>query len=120
MDDIFTMRLNEPYFSSIYNGKKKYEIRINDEKRRELEVGNLITFICRDDPTKQYTCEIEQLLYFDTFVELFNNIRKEDCGFKSTQTADEIEDLFLKFRPARGLNEQGIVAIKIKRINFVK
>ena len=120
MEDKFTMRLEQPYYDQLFSGKKVYEIRLNDAKRRDIEVGNLITFKSRADETKEFTCEVEQLLYFDTFVELFNSIRKEDCGFSGKLTADQIEDVFLKFYSAKDLKECGLVAIKVKKINFTK
>ncbi len=120
MEDIFTMRLDKEYFDLISSGKKTYEIRLNDAKRREIQVGNYITFISREDENKTCDCVVEQLLYFDSFVELFSSIRKEDCGFKNSLTADQIEDIFLKFYTAKELDEYGIVAIKIKKIKITK
>ena len=120
MDDIFTMRLEKEYYDMLYSGKKIYEIRLNDAKRRAMNVGNFVTFINRADETQSFTCEIEQLLYFDTFVDLFGSLRKEDCGFKNSLTADQIEDIFLKFYSAKDLKECGIVAIKVRKIKITK
>lgn len=116
MEDIFTMRLEKKYFDELKAGKKIFEIRVNDKKRRGIELGNHITFICRENLEDKFTCEVEQLLYFDTFVELFNSIRKEDCGFNSKQTADEIEDVFLKFYNAKEVAKDGLVAIRVRKI----
>ena len=120
MEDMFTMRLEDVYFKQIASGKKKYEIRLNDEKRRAMQVGNRITFINRADQSKTLICEIEQLLYFDTFVDLFSSIPKEDCGFSHIKTADQIEDVFLKFYNAKDLKTCGLVAIKVKKIKIAK
>ena len=120
MEDLFTMRLEEVYYNQIKSGKKIYEIRLNDAKRRSMQVGNRITFINRADESQTFICEIEQLLYFDTFVDLFNSISKEDCGFSHIKTADQIEDLFLKFYIAKDLKNLGLVAIKVKKIKNTK
>ena len=116
MEDIFTMRLEKTFFDALRSGEKIYEIRVNDAKRRTLEVGNLITFISRENEQDTFTCTVEQLLYFDSFVDLFSSLRKEDCGFSQKQTADEIEDMFLQYYTAKELAKDGLVAIKVRKI----
>ena len=38
------MKLKEQYFNCIKDGSKKYEIRLNDEKRQLIKVGDFIEF----------------------------------------------------------------------------
>ena len=38
------MHLDNYYFEKIKAGTKTIEVRLNDEKRRELKVGDIITF----------------------------------------------------------------------------
>ena len=41
---IHEMKLREVYFNLIKEGKKIYEIRLNDEKRQQIDVGDYIVF----------------------------------------------------------------------------
>lgn len=38
------MKLQPKYYDFILNGTKRIEIRLNDEKRRMIKVGDTITF----------------------------------------------------------------------------
>ena len=38
------MKLQPRYYDFILNGTKRIEIRLNDEKRRMIKVGDTITF----------------------------------------------------------------------------
>lgn len=38
------MKLRPTYFDMIADGTKIYEIRLNDEKRQPVQVGDIITF----------------------------------------------------------------------------
>lgn len=41
---VHEMKLRHIYFEKIRTGEKIYEIRLNDEKRRLISVGDFITF----------------------------------------------------------------------------
>ena len=41
---IHEMKLKPQYFDMVISGTKIYEIRLNDEKRRLIEVGDKINF----------------------------------------------------------------------------
>ncbi|MBI3334549.1 DUF3850 domain-containing protein [Candidatus Pacearchaeota archaeon] len=43
------MRLNPEHFEAIKAGKKKHEIRLNDEKREKINVGDIIVFSKRPE-----------------------------------------------------------------------
>ncbi len=36
--EIFSSKLQEPYYTYIKDGIKIYELRVNDEKRRNMEI----------------------------------------------------------------------------------
>ena len=42
--EIFSSKLQEPYYTYIKNGIKIYEMRINDEKRKKMKIGNIWKF----------------------------------------------------------------------------
>ena len=45
------MSLQEPYFGYIKNGEKTVEGRLNDEKRKNINVGDIIIFRSNVDDT---------------------------------------------------------------------
>lgn len=64
------MHLHDTPFRQIQSGEKTVEIRLNDEKRQQLQVGNVIIFQLRDSD-EVLEKEIAALRQFATFVELF-------------------------------------------------
>ena len=42
------MKLISPYYQYVRDGEKKYEIRINDEKRKLFQIGDVIQIIFDD------------------------------------------------------------------------
>ena len=58
---VWNMKLSDPWFDLVKSGKKKVEIRLYDEKRRKLNIGDKILF--NDDFKKK----IKDLKVFNTF-----------------------------------------------------
>lgn len=42
---VHRMGLSKEYFNSIRNGMKKVEVRLNDEKRRKINIGDCIDLL---------------------------------------------------------------------------
>lgn len=58
------MKLKPKYYDFILNGTKRIEIRLNDEKRRKIKIGDTIRFY-KEPELKEY---------FDTKVVIYINI----------------------------------------------
>ena len=85
------MHLHPKPFEQVANGTKTIEIRINDDKRRRLKVGDTIEFESRADPGRVVTAEIVALPTFKTFKEMFEAFPPTQYGGES---ADEYESMF--------------------------
>lgn len=44
------MKLKRSPFEKIKNGSKSIELRLNDEKRQKVQIGDFIEFSCLDHP----------------------------------------------------------------------
>ncbi len=64
------MRLHPRPFEKISSGSKTIEIRLNDEKRQGLRVGDKIEFVSRANPENVLRAEIKDLVVFPSFKEL--------------------------------------------------
>jgi len=77
------MRLNHQPFMAIKNGTKQIEVRLNDEKRATLKVGDLIQFT--DLKTKEtLQTKVLGLEKFPTFWKLFEKYSGEIIGSPDT------------------------------------
>ncbi|MBO8173108.1 MAG: DUF3850 domain-containing protein [Bacillaceae bacterium] len=59
------MGLYGEYFKAIREGKKRVEVRLNDEKRRKIKVGDIIEFVKvpeQDDKLQVQVVELRNLV----------------------------------------------------------
>ena len=73
------MKLRPAPFSQIQAGTKTVELRLNDEKRRLIHIGDDITFT-QTDTGETLTCRVTALYPFDSFQALFDRLGCECCG----------------------------------------
>ena len=64
---IHKMGLYGEYFQSIREGKKKVEVRLNDEKRREIKVGDSIEFVKIPQQNETLKVRVTELRKYNTF-----------------------------------------------------
>jgi ASC-1-like (ASCH) protein len=48
-------KLKEEYYTSVKEGKKIYEVRVNDDKRRKMKVGDIWIFSHNDEPSNAHS-----------------------------------------------------------------
>ncbi len=64
----------------IANGEKTVELRLNDEKRQKIKVGDSIIFINQADQSKTVAAVVAKLTYAATFNELLRIIPHHAAG----------------------------------------
>ncbi len=72
------MNLHEAPFRMIRSGRKIYELRLYDEKRRKIHVGDTILFTCG---AEQLTAEVAGMHVFASFAELYDTLPLLQCGY---------------------------------------
>ena len=61
-----TIHLDSDIFENVKQGTKNIEVRVNDEKRRKLRIGDKITFLKRPDEIETMDAIVENLVYYKT------------------------------------------------------
>lgn len=108
------MKLNPSPFEMIESGEKTIELRLNDEKRRRIKIGDEIEFENTDDSTRVINAKVLALHRFCSFEELYNSLSLLKCGY----TADDVcyahpSDMELYYS-AEQQKKYGVVGIEIK------
>ena len=112
------MTLDAPFFEQIVQNKKHYEIRVFDEKRRKLLLGDKIIFQKRDsDETIEKT--VSKLMLFDTFKETLECMKDFREALPSIGTIDEGVSLYENIPHELGNYKKasakfGVVLIKLQ------
>ena len=110
------MKLNRVPFLMIESGEKIYELRLWDEKRQMISVGDEIVFTMSDDPARKLTVEVLGLHRFDSFEDLYRSLPLSLCGYREdelvTASPSDMELYYSKESQSR----YGVVAIEVKVI----
>ena len=75
-----TMKLHAAPFEKIKSGEKTIELRLYDEKRQKIKVGDTIVFT-NNATGETLTKQVLQLHVFDSFRELYEALPLLKCGY---------------------------------------
>lgn len=67
------MKLQDKYYNFILNGTKRIEIRLNDDKRQKIKIGDTITFLKEPLLNECFDAKVVNLLKYNSFEEMFKD-----------------------------------------------
>ena len=76
---VYEMKLREEPFEKIVSGRKTVELRLFDEKRRRLDIGDKIVFEKLEDLGLKIAAVVKSLHRYATFEELFMDVPLENA-----------------------------------------
>ena len=110
---IHEMRLDDAPFAKIASGEKTIELRLNDEKRAAIEVGDLIRFTRRDSG-ETLTVRVMALYRFASFDELYKAIALDKCGYAPEKHASASPRDMDAYYPREAQEKYGVVGIGVE------
>lgn len=105
------MHLEEQPFEAILSGKKRVELRLNDEKRRTLKVGDRVEFICLE---RSIRVEVTDLSYEKKFSN-YDIATLFAAGLQDVK-AGEIDDYMRRYYGKKEVAKYGTIAIHFEKI----
>lgn len=107
------IHLDDKYYQKIKDGSKTIELRLYDEKRRKIKVGDIINFENRKDK-EIITTQVIKLHIYPNFYELYKYLNKEDMGYSKDESASykDMEE----FYSLESQEKYGVIGIEIKLI----
>ena len=107
------MKLTAEPFNKIRDGKKIIESRLYDEKRKQINIGDNINFVCAEDPSKQVLVKVRAIYLYELFSGLFSDFPPQYFGGKSEEELlEEIE----KFYSKEEQQKYGVVGLMIELV----
>ena len=110
-----TLKLQPEYFDFVLNGTKRIEIRLNDEKRRKIELGDTIKFFKEPDLSEYFTVKVVGLLRYNSFMDMFKDFEIDILSDKS-MTKDQLINSLEQFYPKEKQEQYGVLGIRIELI----
>lgn len=110
MIGVHEMRLHPEPFEKIRQGRKSIEVRLNDEKRKEIKVGDHLIFSLRPDFVEKVEVEVIELLNAPTFKEIFTIRPLVEFGADTTEDTEGYYQYYSKEEEQK----RGVVAILFK------
>lgn len=108
----------KPY-NAMEEGYKTIEMRLNDEKRQLLAIGDFIIFTNTEDKNKSLLTIIKDLKRYSSFKELYEDTpNKLELGYLENETP-HYEDMY-DYYPKERINQYHALAIHLNHIHFLK
>ena len=107
-----SMKLTPSPFAMIKDGQKTIELRLYDDKRRKIKIGDKIIFT-NTETNETLEVEATGLYVFSSFEELYRELPLLECGY----TKDDIDsaspsDMDVYYSPEEQ-SRYGVVGIRI-------
>ena len=103
-------------FRHMEEGRKTLELRLNDPKRRELRVGDVIRFEDTTDETEVLHMEVTELRPFPSFRALYAALPLSEMGYSPEEEASaspaDMDGYYSPEEQARW----GVLAIRVKEL----
>lgn len=114
---LHNMKLQAVPFEKIENGSKTIELRLYDEKRKLLNVGDIIEFINIEDTTKKIRVEIIALHKFESFAQLYRSLPLEKCGYNQEELITAHSSDMNFYYSIEEQKKYGVIGIEIRMLD---
>lgn len=115
---LHTMKLKKEPFDKIKKGTKTIELRLYDEKRQKVQVGDYIEFSLIDNSREKLQTKVKALHRFNSFQELVKAIPQEKYGYSEEETVSP--DFMDEYYSREKQMEYGVVGIEIELTDLHK
>lgn len=105
------MSLRPKYYDFIHDGTKRIELRLFDEKRQKIALGDTIEFAKSE--TDKFKAEVIGLLRYQTFEDLFEDFDISILA-DASMTKQELLDVLSEFYTPEKQAEFGVLGIRLK------
>lgn len=110
----YEMKLNNTPFEQMQKNEKTLEIRLNDAKRKLLNMGDEILFLNKDHPTKTLLKKVKDLRLYNCFAEMAENENCISAGFPTGYTTKDVLDCYYTFYTPEEEKQFGVLVIVLE------
>ena len=104
------MNLQPKYYDFIKDGTKRIELRLYDEKRQQIALGDQIEFAKSED--ERFTARVVGLLRYASFADLFADFDIAALADES-MTKEELLEVLGEFYTPELQRELGVIGLRV-------
>ena len=108
-----TMNVKTKYYNLLKSGEKTIELRLFDEKRQKIKIGDEILFSDSSNQDDNFKATVLNLHRAESFTELCKIITPGQAGFSSEE---ELIKVLEEFYTPSAQKKFGVVGIEIKKV----
>ena len=112
------MNLEPSAFFKIADGSKTIELRLNDEKRQKIKIGDRIEFHCSDINSVIFA-EVIKLHNFLDFEQLYKALPLEKCGYSKDDLKTAHYTDMEKYYTKSQIKKHGALGIELQNITAI-
>jgi ASC-1-like (ASCH) protein len=108
------LNVQEKYYNMLKKATKTIELRLFDDKRKNIKTGDVIEFSNNSDDKDTFLAQVVKLHRADSFEALCHKI---DCHHAGFDTNQELVRVLEEFYSLERQKEFGVVGIEVKKID---
>lgn len=109
------MKLQPKYYNYILNGTKRIEIRLFDEKRQKIKLGDTIRFFNENNLSESFLVKVVGLLRYNSFNDMFKDYDISVLSDKC-MTKEELMNTLESFYTKEKQLQYGVLGIRFELI----
>lgn len=110
------MNLQERPYHMIASGKKNFELRLLDEKRKMIGIGDTIIFKNAENDNATLRCVVRNLHVFASFEELYRALPLDQCGYLLKEVPHASAKDMEQYYTVQEQAQYGVIGIEIALI----
>ncbi len=110
------MKLKPAPFRAVASGEKVYELRLLDEKRQKVKVGDEILFAHTEQAGVTLLCRVLKVLPYPDFATLYASLPLTACGYTEEEAKTASPDDMTLYYPKEMQAKYGVVAFHISLV----
>ena len=110
------MRLKREEFDNIKYNNKIMEVRLNDKKRKKINVGDKIVFYKSQELSESILVKVQEIYSFLTFKELYNTFPSSYFGYGKLNNNQILDGIYSIYSHSQE-EENGVIAIMFETEN---
>lgn len=110
---MYIMKLREEFFDQVKSGKKTYEVRLYDEKRKKICIGDTIIFKKMPNLIDGVVTKVVDVMKFETFEQMAQTLSLTSVGFEN-KNASQVSRFYRSIYGKEDEKKYGVVVFKLE------